>query len=80
MPVVKVADDSGKTMTVMDIDGYYLPVIRVPYDQEREIRGMTDWSARADDILICAYPKSGNYRFNPTVPNLSRYQKNGIDI
>lgn len=61
MPAVKVADDSGKTMTVMDIDGYYLPVIRVPYDQEREIRGMTDWSARADDILICAYPKSGTH-------------------
>ncbi|XP_033748045.1 sulfotransferase family cytosolic 1B member 1-like [Pecten maximus] len=61
MPVVKVKDDHGKTMTLREVDGFYLPVIRVPYDQEKEFRDRTDWTARSDDVLICAYPKSGTH-------------------
>lgn len=61
MPVVKVKDDQGKTMTLQEVDGFYLPVARVPYDQEEEFRGRVNWTARSDDILICAYPKSGTH-------------------
>lgn len=60
MPVVRISDDAGDTMTLVDIDGRFFPVLRTPgYDQETEIRGMGSWEARCDDVLVCAYPKSG---------------------
>jgi hypothetical protein len=65
MPVVKVPDDAGNTMTLLEVNGRYLPVLRTPdYDQEAEIRGMTSWAARSDDVLVCAYPKSGKMVFS----------------
>lgn len=65
MPVVKISDDAGDTMNLREINGRYLPVLRTPgYDQEAEIRGMKSWAARSDDVLVCAYPKSGKKAFS----------------
>ncbi|KAK3084922.1 hypothetical protein FSP39_021506 [Pinctada imbricata] len=59
---VEVVDEAGDRMTLLDIDGRLLPVIRIPgYDQVAEVRSMPQWKARDDDILICAYPKSGTH-------------------
>lgn len=60
MPVIKVKDEGGDTMTLLEVTGHYLPVLRIPgYNQEAEVRSMESWEARPDDVLLCAYPKSG---------------------
>lgn len=62
MPVVRISDDAGDTMTLLDINGRFFPVLRTPgYDQVTEIRGMESWKARCNDVLVCAYPKSVDY-------------------
>ncbi|KAL5016124.1 hypothetical protein ScPMuIL_005713 [Solemya velum] len=61
MPVVKVKDDAGDSLTVLDVGGkVYYPTFPIP-DHENEVKSIPDWHARDDDILICAYPKSGTH-------------------
>ena len=60
MTAVQVRDTAGDNMCLLEMGGKYLPIIRVPgFQQEAELKSMTSWKARADDVLICAYPKSG---------------------
>ena len=59
MPVIKLADDSGSTLRLLDVDGYYVPTCDVLENHEQRFRSMPTWQARDDDIVICAYPKSG---------------------
>lgn len=74
MPVVRISDDAGDTMTLVDINGRFFPVLRTPgYDQETEIRGMGSWEARCDDVLVCAYPKSGTTNLRKM--NLEHYNR-----
>ncbi|XP_069116803.1 sulfotransferase 1B1-like [Argopecten irradians] len=61
MPVKKLPDDNGTTLTVVDLDGYYLPILYELKDQEEEIRSLPNWKVRTDDVMICTYPKSGTH-------------------
>ncbi|XP_033736239.1 sulfotransferase family cytosolic 1B member 1-like [Pecten maximus] len=61
MSIKKLPDNSGATLTVLDLDGYYLPTFLQLKNHEEELRSMPDWKARDDDVMICTYPKSGTH-------------------
>ena len=54
MPLVKFADAAGDTLLVMEVDGHLYPK-----SSEDTIRGISNVTIRNDDVMICAYPKSG---------------------
>ena len=61
MPLLKLHDEDGESLPVIDVDGTYIvPFPDIPTaDQERNCRSIKAWSAREDDVLLWAYPKSG---------------------
>ncbi|KAK3093124.1 hypothetical protein FSP39_011381 [Pinctada imbricata] len=62
MPEVKLTDKSGATITALDIDnGYIIPTFKALENHEQHVLSMPTWNAENDDILICAYPKSGTH-------------------
>ncbi|XP_041361170.1 sulfotransferase family cytosolic 1B member 1-like isoform X2 [Gigantopelta aegis] len=56
MPLVKYRDAGGDTLLVLEVDGYLYP--KTP---EEVVRGIKDVTIRDDDVMICAYPKSGTH-------------------
>ena len=58
MTEVRVEDGGGSSLRFMDVDGFLYPAFPVDY-----IRGMRDLEIRPDDVLVCAYPKSGQLFF-----------------
>ncbi|KAL3857295.1 hypothetical protein ACJMK2_011980 [Sinanodonta woodiana] len=62
MPIKYLNDEEGESIRVLDIDGYYLPTSdRIIPNQEEVARSMRTWKAKDDDVLLCAYPKSGTH-------------------
>ena len=59
MPPVKLYDAGGSSISVIDIDGTYIVDFHIP-NQEAIYRSIKTWKARDDDIMIWAFPKSGN--------------------
>ncbi|CAG5116931.1 unnamed protein product [Candidula unifasciata] len=55
MPIEKVADENGDTLTLLFCNGMYW----APVFNEQAIENMRDLPLRTDDILLCSYPKSG---------------------
>ncbi|OWF38641.1 Estrogen sulfotransferase [Mizuhopecten yessoensis] len=60
MPIKKLPDNGGATLTVVDVDGYYFPVFNLK-NLEEDLRSISGWQARNGDLMICAYPKSGTH-------------------
>lgn len=54
-----IKDDGGESMKVRVIDGYSLPCFPVP-NAEDEFLSMPNWEVRDDDVMVCAFPKSGS--------------------
>ena len=54
MSIKKIPDKSGNTLTVLDYKGRLVPAFDI-----RSIEGVATFKARPDDVIICAYPKSG---------------------
>ncbi|XP_069116809.1 sulfotransferase 1B1-like [Argopecten irradians] len=61
MPVVRVPDEAGNTLTLLEVDGIYRATCNSVPDHESEVRSIPTWLARDDDVLVCAYPKSGTH-------------------
>ncbi|KAJ8308661.1 hypothetical protein KUTeg_013535 [Tegillarca granosa] len=61
MPVVYLTDDGGARLRCLDIDGYIIPTFNIIPNHEQEYRSMPEWQARDDDLMVCAYPKSGTH-------------------
>jgi len=64
MPIVKTVDDCGHTLRLMKTERigekYNVAVFAIPgFQQEQEINAWDTWEAKEDDIILCAYPKSG---------------------
>ncbi|KAL3857301.1 hypothetical protein ACJMK2_011983 [Sinanodonta woodiana] len=62
MPIKDLKDEAGESIRVLDVDGYYFPSFQsiIP-NQEETIRSIPTWKAKDDDVLLCAYPKSGTH-------------------
>ncbi|XP_041378163.1 sulfotransferase family cytosolic 1B member 1-like [Gigantopelta aegis] len=56
MPPIKISDGGGGTLSLFEIDGRYYP--RFPEDA---LRGVKSLKIRQDDVIVCAYPKSGTH-------------------
>lgn len=61
MPVVYLTDDGGARLRCLDIDGYLIPTFNIIPNHEQEYRSMPEWQPRDDDLMVCAYPKSGTH-------------------
>ncbi|OWF35184.1 sulfotransferase family cytosolic 1B member 1-like [Mizuhopecten yessoensis] len=72
MPVVRVPDEAGHTLTLLEVDGTYRATSRSVPGHENEIRSIPTWQARDDDVLICSYPKSGTHWIWEVVSMLMR--------
>ncbi|KAL8565146.1 hypothetical protein ACOMHN_003933 [Nucella lapillus] len=56
MSEIRVEDGHGGCLTMLDVDGYRYP--NFPADIVRNIRHL---HVRSDDVIVCAYPKSGTH-------------------
>lgn len=56
MSIKKIPDKAGNTLTVLDYKGRLVPAFDI-----RSIEGVATFKARPDDVVICAYPKSGTH-------------------
>ena len=57
MSVVKLSDQTGETISLLDLDGDYFP----PDLQADVIKGLMKFNFRSDDVIICSYPKTGMF-------------------
>ncbi|XP_070180425.1 sulfotransferase 1C2-like [Littorina saxatilis] len=56
MTEVRVPDGGGSSLHLVEVDGFRYPPF--PEDCIRAVRGL---DIRPDDVLVCAYPKSGTH-------------------
>ena len=63
MPKFKGIDGSGKMISLIQEEGYYFPEKMVEMtmqnDMKKKLHNVRNFKARDDDILLCAYMKSG---------------------
>jgi hypothetical protein len=59
MPLTYLKGESEDKLKVREIDGYYTFPWEVLANHDEEFRSIPTWKARNDDVMICAYPKSG---------------------
>nr|KAG5700580.1 hypothetical protein BaRGS_015376 [Batillaria attramentaria] len=55
MSKVVVPDGAGHSLRFLEVDGF-----RYPDFPLESVRGVRDFEIRSDDVIVCAYPKSGN--------------------
>ena len=58
MPIKYLKWEDGSRLRVLEHDGVCIPTRPYP-THEKEFKSLPAWKARDDDILICAYPKTG---------------------
>ena len=54
MSIKKIPDKSGNTLTVLEYEGRLVPAFDI-----KAISGYAKFQAKSDDVIVCAYPKSG---------------------
>ena len=63
MALVHETDNAGKTMELVDIEGYRLPTF---WKTAEEIKGIFEnipnFSCDDDSLMLCSYPKTGELR------------------
>ena len=68
MALVHETDNAGKTMELVDIDGYRLPTF---WKTAEEIKGIFEnipnFSCDDDSLMLCSYPKTGKLRHHGIV-------------
>ena len=62
MSIKKISDKSGNTLTVLEYEGRLLPAFDI-----KKIAGVANFKAKSDDVIVCAYPKSGKDFLNADV-------------
>ncbi|KAJ8309089.1 hypothetical protein KUTeg_013963 [Tegillarca granosa] len=60
MPYRYLTDSAGESIKCLDVDGILLAPAPKP-THEAEIRTLQNWKSRPNDIIICAYPRSGTH-------------------
>lgn len=61
MPLTYLKGEGHDHLKVRNIDGCYTFPWEVLPNHDEEFRSIPLWKARDDDIMICAYPKSGTH-------------------
>ena len=59
MTEVRIEDGNGSSLRFLDLDGFLYPPFPAHY-----IRSIPDMQMRPDDVIVCAYPKSGEICMN----------------
>lgn len=60
MSLIHESDRAGKTMELVNLGNYRLPMYRRTPEQVKEIfENIPNFSCRDDDVMICSYPKTG---------------------
>lgn len=78
MPVKYLKGDDDSRLKVLENDGFCIPTFPFP-THEQEYLSLPNWQARDDDILVCAYPKSGTHWLWEVVCMLKQQKAERID-
>ncbi|XP_063429481.1 sulfotransferase 1B1-like [Mytilus trossulus] len=78
MSVKFLEGEDGSKLKVLEQDGFSIPTFPFP-THAQEYATLPTWKARDDDLLICAYPKSGTHWLWEVVSMLKQQKAERID-
>ncbi|XP_067673857.1 sulfotransferase 1B1-like [Haliotis asinina] len=84
MSLVTLQDKEGHSMKVLSSNGHLFHSVTLPISYDEHLENIGDLEVRHDDVLFCAYPKSGTHWLwevtNMVMNGRAEYSKDRNDV